>query len=1033
MAAGLAGAAALLVLGLCAPRAASPNDQAVAYQLSPSHDGHMADAGLPTPLEQAWSVTLPGASSYPLIANGMVFVTAGDGKLYALNQATGATVWSRDVGWINQGPTYEAGIVFVSTHGADVIAFDAATGATRWTKHLGIEYAANGAPTAAGGLVYPSGSSYQNLYALRGTDGRLVWKQRVLLGGATARLPSMTMAAACTPPMPASRPTVRAPHRDRAVAPPRTVLGGGGTTPVVAGGKVFVWAHEGGSHVILSAATGVELGAVDSDATPAVEGDVAYALSDSTLRAVADSGLGATAWSFTGDGHLSTAPIVVDDVVFVGSLSGELYALASADGSTLWSTNVGGSHVAPLAVLGAANGTLIVPAGDTLVAYRTAGTTAAAPANTSSPGVDGIARVGQVLVADVGVWSGLPSAYAYQWRLCDGAGANCVDASGETGASFAPAAGAIGSTVRVRVVATNAIGSSTAVASAPTAVVAAPTPASQVAPSIPGDAREGQTLTANPGTFSGNPASFAYQWLRCETGPFMECTDIAGQTQQSHVVTTADIGNRLMIRVTATNASGDSDPTDSPRTAVVVPRVPVNQSLPTIHGTPNPGQHLFVDAGAWSPDPTGYAIRWRRCNGSGPLACSDIAGATTAAYQLVSGDVGHRFVARVVASNAGGGLCAGQSLPTAAVVAIVPVNVTLPTFAGVPDEGQYLSANYGTWTNSPERYTYQWFTCDPEGNACPDVPGATSSGYLVGSADIGRYVGVEVVAYNANGASEPAASDAYGPVFAAVPMNVAYPSIGGRAQDGQTLAADPGHWIYGPTGYRYQWYSCDAEVTACGPVAGATAATYVLGSSMVGRRIGLGVIASNAAGDSYEELSYLTDPVAALPAVAVPPIISIPVAKPPITSIPVAKPDSAISALKIRARSDGSLAVSARVRNRGKLTTVASVSAATLSSRCKRPCSRAVYGRRSATVAKAGAAAVVIKPTARGRRALARNRTIGVRVDVTFQLGTRRRAGEAASHAALRRKRAARARRAVTTRAARQQLLRLPAPRRATG
>lgn len=1017
----LAVATALLLLGLGASAApASPDDQAVAYQLSPSHDGHMAAAGLTTPLEQAWSVTLPGASSYPLIANGMVFVTAGDGKLYALNQATGATVWSRDVG-SNDGPTYEAGIVFVATHSADVLAFDAATGATRWTKHLGIEYAGNGAPTAAGGLVYAGGSSYQNLYALRGTDGRLVWQQPVRLGGGDSS-PAIDddgvyVAYACERTYGFARLTGTALWHH-----PGPCTGAGGSAPVVAGGKVFVWAHEGGNHVILSAATGAELGAVDSDFTPAVAGDVAYALSGSTLRAVADSGLGATAWSFTGDGHLSAAPVVIDDVVFIGSSNGELYALDVADGSTLWSTNVGGSHAPPLAGIGAANGTLIVPAGDRLVAYRSAGTIAAAPANASSPGVDGIARVGQVLVADVGIWSGLPSSYAYQWQLCDGAGATCADASGETGASFAPAADAIGSTVRVRVVATNAIGSSIAVASAPTAVVAAPTPLSQVAPSIPGDAREGQTLTANRGTFTGNPGSFAYQWLRCETGPFMECTDIAGQTGLSHIVTTADIGNRLMIRVTATNASGDSDPTDSPRTAVVVPRVPVNQSLPTIHGRPDPGQSLIVGVGGWSPDPTAYAIRWRRCNGSGPLQCSDIAGATTAAYQLVSGDVGHRFVARVVASNAGGASAPADSLPTAAVVAIVPVNVTLPTFAGIPDEGQYLSANPGTWTNAPGGYSYQWFTCDSQGDACPDVPGATYRGYLVTGADIGRYVGVEVVAHNANGASEPAASDAYGPVLAAVPTNLAYPSIGGRAQDGQTLTADPGRWSYGPTGYRYQWYSCDAQATECGPVAGATAATYVLASRMVGRRIGLGVIASNAAGDSDEELSYLTDPVAALPAAAVPPITT-----------PVAKPDSAISALKIRARSDGSLAVSALVRNRGKLTTAASVSGATLSSRCKRPCSRAAYGRRSTTVAKAGPVALVIKPTARGRKALARNRTLGVRVNVTFQSALGGKPAKLRRTLLVRRKRTTRVRRAVTTRAARQQLRRLPAPRRATG
>src|SRR5207237_7751962 len=86
-------------------------------------------------------------------------------------------------------------------------------------------------------------------------------------------------------------------------------------------------------------------------------------------------------WTFTGDGGLQSAPLVVKDPsgvhVYVGSKSGMLYALNLRDGSVAWSTNVGspipapneGAVAAPLPGLGAGDGLLVVPAGNLLLAY----------------------------------------------------------------------------------------------------------------------------------------------------------------------------------------------------------------------------------------------------------------------------------------------------------------------------------------------------------------------------------------------------------------------------------------------------------------------------------------------------------------------------------------------------------------------------------------------------------------------------------------------------------------------------------------
>ncbi len=66
----------------------------------------------------------------------------------------------------------------------------------------------------------------------------------------------------------------------------------------------------------------------------------------------------------------------------------------------------------------------------------------------------------------------------------------------------------------------------------------------------------GQTLTASPGTWTGDqPITFRYQWERCNASG-AACAAIAGATAQTYTVATADVGNTLRVTVTATNATG---------------------------------------------------------------------------------------------------------------------------------------------------------------------------------------------------------------------------------------------------------------------------------------------------------------------------------------------------------------------------------------------------------------------------------------------------------------------------------------------
>src|SRR5262249_32478711 len=117
--------------------------------------------------------------------------------------------------------------------------------------------------------------------------------------------------------------------------------GGGGATPVVADGVLYAPdSSAGSSGVVFDAQTGSVKGNYSASFIPAFPPHTGFFLLGGTLQGIKRSNT-QVLWSFAGDGQLQTAPIVVNSYVFIGSASGNLYALDTATGQQAWSQNLG--------------------------------------------------------------------------------------------------------------------------------------------------------------------------------------------------------------------------------------------------------------------------------------------------------------------------------------------------------------------------------------------------------------------------------------------------------------------------------------------------------------------------------------------------------------------------------------------------------------------------------------------------------------------------------------------------------------------
>jgi outer membrane protein assembly factor BamB len=352
---------------------------AVGFQMNAAHTGAVTFKSVSFPSSATWSVDVGGTPSYAVIANGLVIVTVnlsdGSSKLLALDQNTGNTVWGPIAISAAANAVYDDGRVFVLSGPiattATLEAFDAHTGALDWSTNLTGQYTFTAAPTAADGTVYVIGTGVgSTLYARNESTGTPRWAETLNDGDNIT--PAVTADGIYLSYKCATHDL--RPANGESIWDGDTACGsGGGGSPVAVNGLLYSPNGTSGGEVF-DAETGTNLGTYSASSPPAFTTSMGYFLQGGTLSGVKLSN-NTTQWSFTGDGQLVGAPVVVNQYVFIGSGSGNLYGLDGTTGDQVWNVNLGDGidwdfyYSMPFTGLAAGDGLLVVPSGTTVTAY----------------------------------------------------------------------------------------------------------------------------------------------------------------------------------------------------------------------------------------------------------------------------------------------------------------------------------------------------------------------------------------------------------------------------------------------------------------------------------------------------------------------------------------------------------------------------------------------------------------------------------------------------------------------------------------
>jgi large repetitive protein len=363
-------------------------------------------------------------------------------------------------------------------------------------------------------------------------------------------------------------------------------------------------------------------------------------------------------------------------------------------------------------------------------------------------------------------------------------------------------------------------------------------------PFITGIAAEGETLTANPGTWSGAGLTFQYQWLSAPSvgGQYQAIQGATGSTYAiparllplpgfpgftaaSYKVEVTPVRNGAAIAAATeeslpTGLSVQSDPIQGADTTTE------NRQRPQVTGSAVVGETLTGTDGVWSEGGT-FTYRW--------FADAVAVPGATSKTLVVSPELLGKELQLQVTETTNNPDRVAVSAATAPVTRGVLRNTTRPTISGTPTVGSTLTAVPGTWNDPSPTFGYQWTA-----NGQP-ITGATTNTLVLTDDLVGSSVRVTVTASKPSGYTPGTASSESTAPVADDPTKVtnrSLPVVSGTAKVGEQLSTTNGTWTNEPTSFTYQWLADGVAVT------GATQQTFVPTATQAGKRMSVRVTAA---------------------------------------------------------------------------------------------------------------------------------------------------------------------------------------------
>ncbi len=348
-----------------------------------AHTGVYDAAGPKQSGSVRWAFKAGGAIvTSPAVADGVVYIAAMDGHLYAIDQETGKEKWNfKSRMPIASSPAVVGGALYFVSSAGSLVAMDIKTGQPKWVfaieyerkfeaKNLhGLPSAAQtipdawdiftSSPAVANGKVF-FGSGDGNVYAVDAQTGTLQWKfaTKDVVHSSPAVVNNTVYIGSWDSYLYAIDADTGQEKWSFKTGEDNTIHNQVGFqgSPTVVDGTVYVGCRD--AHVYaVDAATGRKKWDYPTSkswviGTPAVRDGMVYVgTSDSSSFMALDAKTGRLRFNFKAGAYIFSSAALAGDLAYVGSHNGKLYAIDAKTGKQAWEFQTEASKKDPMKVL----------------------------------------------------------------------------------------------------------------------------------------------------------------------------------------------------------------------------------------------------------------------------------------------------------------------------------------------------------------------------------------------------------------------------------------------------------------------------------------------------------------------------------------------------------------------------------------------------------------------------------------------------------------------------------------------------------